>query len=289
MSMTKEQVKTYLELDNLQELNDILKSCQLDTSDNTEYEESEVDLIEDYQNFVVNQGLEGNYHDFISEGKNPQEALNLIKENHQLKRDKNDPQYSGELGKKTPIQSSSLSLLKMIELAQDEVGQVLSLSRVGEYLKLTGLTEKDNYTKDELDKFILTCTSIIKQGKSYSEVSQMNGIPEAGQSILEKATQFSDQQIVSWGSAVNESMEKQQQALAGVVTRMHLQGLAHYLGSEAMQQQADRTRQRILAQTDLEIEQLEQEYEAWENNKRQQWGLNGTNSVNALPGSMENS
>ena len=56
-----------------------------------------------------------------------------------------------------------------------------------------------------------------------------------------------------------------------------------------MQQQADRTRQRILAQTDLEIEQLQQEYEAWENNKRQQWGLNGTNSVNALPGSMENS
>ncbi len=266
----------YIEV-NESEVIPLLKACQIPTEDSkneprSDYTEDELNLISDYAEIILANNLQARYDELIKQKLTCQEALRKIQEECQ-----------------------EINVFQLIEKAKKTIGQNISLARAIEYLKLSGLKEQDTYNFPEVEKFIETCRLIILDGCSYGEVaekngvSQMNGVPEVGQSILEQVTKFSDQQIANWGTAVNKSMEKQQQAMAQVVTRMHLHGLAHYLGSEAMQKQADQTRQRILAQTDIEIEQLQQEYEAWENNKRQQWGLNGTNSVNALPGSMENS
>lgn len=261
----------YIEVDE-SEVIPLLKACQIPTEDSqkeprSDYTEDELNLISDYAEIILAKNLQARYDELIKQKLTCQEALAKIKE-----------------------ECLEINVFQLIEKAKKTIGQNISLSRAIEYLKLSGLKEQDSYKFPEVEKFIETCRLIAVEGCSYGEVAEMNGVsqPGKGQSIVEQITQYSQAKIVDFGDELEENFNRQEEDLTQIASRIHIRALGNYLGSEEMKKKMLESRRRRLQKMQQQRSELWEEYEVWENTNQQQWGLNGTNSLNVLPGS-ENS
>ncbi len=280
MSMTKNELQTYLEVDDWNQLDSALTNCQLATDPNSSYSSEEVTLVENYLEVVVNPSLTDRYKMLLSEGRSPSDVLTLLKEELSTE----SPTESKDLESISP----DLTLFKLIEKAGEAMGQSLSLSRTLEFLKLSGLTEKESYSSSEAERFFHTCDLVVKQGKSYSEVSQINGVEDVTDSLIEQASSYTQNRLNEWGTSVATSTAQTEEEVAEAVNRMHIQSLGEYLNSDEMTRKIQEARQKILQKRQRQPGQILREFEAWETSKRKQWKLEGSDStIKVLPSTKD--
>ena len=278
--MTKNELQTYLEVDDWNQLDSALTNCQLATDPNSSYSSEEVTLVENYLEVVVNPSLTDRYKMLLSEGRSPSDVLTLLKEELSTE----SPTESKDLESISP----DLTLFKLIEKAGEAMGQSLSLSRTLEFLKLSGLTEKESYSSSEAERFFHTCDLVVKQGKSYSEVSQINGVEDVTDSLIEQASSYTQNRLNEWGTSVATSTAQTEEEVAEAVNRMHIQSLGEYLNSDEMTRKIQEARQKILQKRQRQPGQILREFEAWETSKRKQWKLEGSDStIKVLPSTKD--
>jgi hypothetical protein len=150
--------------------------------------------------------------------------------------------------------------LELIAEASSRTGQRLSLSKVGELLNITGLSEKDNYTAEEVGQFLSACQSVLLEGKSYGEVARDNGCPSAAEEIMASAaTKMAQARNKALAATISEEAEVQEQQMMETFQRIHLQQMVETLSGEEWQRRIDDTHAR-------RVEELNRKKLAWRKN-----------------------
>lgn len=147
-----------------------LSACTL--PDKQEYTESEADRFRE--------GLE-----LIGQGKSYKQVAA-----HFRRIDKNLKQVDGE-DEVDPLKAM-LSISELLALAEEQCKQRITLKEASAILDTCGLSDIEQYTSQEGDRFLEACELIKQQGKTYEEVAVYFGVksdltkpPSGMQQLLE--------------------------------------------------------------------------------------------------------
>ncbi|MBG1269766.1 hypothetical protein [Nostoc sp. WHI] len=178
----------------------------------------------------------------IEQGKTDSEIMNLlppvVAETTQTTTDSDNSQKastSKQKKSKKSTNSQSLDISEFLSTAREE-GFQLTLSKALGILASCGLKEQEEYTSEELRRFLEAC-DLLKQGKTEREIAAHFGISESDDLDIQLTIEETELLIQDGGDQLfGEMLRDKAEKHAAVAPALYLKYLAQELASESSQQ-----------------------------------------------------
>lgn len=200
-----------------------LSACSLE--DKQEFTEDEAARIEYCRSLVEQQG------------KSYKQATA-----HFRKQDTSQQQASG-----SEPEPELLDISELLALASEQCKTRISLNEVVQILDICGLSDKDEYTSLEGDRFLEACDLVKCQSKSYEEVAAHFGVDSADDYIEDGIDEAAVALEQSGNGVISEVMRHKAKVDASVAASMYLKHLAMEFGSPEFQQEWHQMEQMLKA------------------------------------------
>ena len=130
-----------------------------------------------------------------------------------------------------------LDISELLALARDQGGHRISFKEIGSILASCGLSDKDQYTTEEGDRFLAACELIKQQGQNYEEVAVHFGLSgdKTDDNIEAEVEEAASALEQSGNGVVSEVMRHKAKADASAAASLYLNHLANEFGSPQFQ------------------------------------------------------
>jgi hypothetical protein len=142
-------------------------------------------------------------------------------------------------------EDKSLEMPQLLSLASEQCGTRIALTQAVRLLEVCGLADKEQYTPEEVERFLGACNLLKGQGKTMAEVAahfgQQSGTVENAQAILDEIIglvgQVSDTQAERISSLLPQLAAEQLEQIRVLFSRMTMQRLREMMTTGEMDAQ----------------------------------------------------
>lgn len=207
-----------------------LKACTLEQKD--EYMEDEADRFRECRTL-------------IDEGKTYKQAAAQFRKQDKLKQ-------TGD----AQADTNTLEMSELLALASEQVGTRISLIDAGKILSACGLSDKEQYTGTEGDRFVEACTLVKEQGTTYEEVAAHFGVAQQSKvnthsAVLEEVRQLLSQPAFSQAEEIRAALPQmaveQLEEIKALFWQMTAQRLRQYVDSGQLEAEIRTASKSVLA------------------------------------------
>lgn len=148
-------------------------------------------------------------------------------------------------------QTTSTDSSQLLTLASKQVGTPITLIEAGKILLACGLSDLNEYTPQQCDRFLEGCTLIKQQGKTYQEVAIHFGVTSSDDELIEKVHNLLGQVSSTQADLIRNALPKmaveQLQEVKALFWRMTAKRLKKYVDSGQLEAEIRTASKSVLA------------------------------------------
>ena len=156
----------------------------------------------------------------------------------------------------TTVEGDTLDISQLLAQATSQCNTRISLIEAGKILSACGLSDKEEYTGTECDRFIEACTLVKEQGTTYEEVAAHFGVAQQSRSnthsvLLDEVRQLLSQPAFSQAEQIREALPQmaveQLEEIKALFWQMTAQRLRQYVDSGQLEAEIRQASKSVLA------------------------------------------